>query len=167
MARTVTDAAILLGALAGRDPRDAATSANANSATVDYTRFLALSMTPREQLVEALAAAVGSDQGSTTRVVDDNIRETEVPKISRLPANNGSFRANMTLSEGSADNVAFVRIRDGYLVQELPFTIALTDFRMEHYATGQPKSFESDLVITDPDLASPLKTTIRVNHPFT
>ena len=96
-----------------------------------------------------------------------DLPETEVPKISRLPANNGSFRANMTLSEGSADNVAFVRIRDGYLVQELPFTIALTDFRMEHYATGQPKSFESDLVITDPDLASPLKTTIRVNHPFT
>ena len=58
-----------------------------------------------------------------------DLRETEVPKISRLPANNGSFRANMTLSEGSADNVAFVRIRDGYLVQELPFTIALTDFR--------------------------------------
>ena len=72
----------------------------------------------------------------------------------------------MTLSEGVGDNVAFVRIRDGYLVQELPFTIALKDFRMEHYATGQPKSFESDLVITDPDLAKPIHTTIRVNHPF-
>ena len=96
-----------------------------------------------------------------------DLPETQVAKISRLPSNNGSFRANMTLSEGSADNVAFVRIRDGYLVQELPFTIALTDFRMEHYATGQPKSFESDLVITDPELAAPIKTTIRVNHPYT
>ncbi len=96
-----------------------------------------------------------------------DIPESQVAKISRLPASNSSFRANMTLNEGAGDNVAFVRIRDGYLVQELPFTIALKDFRMEHYATGQPKSFESDLVITDPDLAKPIHTTIRVNHPFT
>ena len=40
MARTVTDAAILLGALSGRDPRDAATSANTSSSNVDYTRYL-------------------------------------------------------------------------------------------------------------------------------
>ena len=40
MARTVTDAAILLGALAGRDPRDAATRRNAMSAGEDYTRYL-------------------------------------------------------------------------------------------------------------------------------
>ncbi|HET7186988.1 MAG TPA: amidase [Gemmatimonadaceae bacterium] len=39
MARTVTDAAILLTALAGVDPRDAATAANRATA-VDYTRFL-------------------------------------------------------------------------------------------------------------------------------
>lgn len=95
-----------------------------------------------------------------------DIPESKVAKVSRLPSTNSSFRANMTLSEGVSDNVAFVRIRDGYLVQELPFTIALKDFRMEHYATGQPKSFESDLVITDPDLTKPIQTTIRVNHPF-
>ena len=91
----------------------------------------------------------------------------EVAKISRLSPSNPSFRANMTLNEGSAGNVAFVRIRDGYLIQDLPFSIALKDFRMENYATGQPKSFESDLVITDPALAQPISTTIRVNHPFT
>ena len=39
MARTVTDAAILLTALAGVDPRDAATATNRATA-VDYTRFL-------------------------------------------------------------------------------------------------------------------------------
>ena len=39
MARTVTDAAILLTALAGVDARDPATAAN-RSTTVDYTRFL-------------------------------------------------------------------------------------------------------------------------------
>ncbi|MDE3151228.1 MAG: amidase [Gemmatimonadota bacterium] len=40
MARTVRDAAILLGAIAGADPRDAATAGNAGHVEADYTRFL-------------------------------------------------------------------------------------------------------------------------------
>jgi amidase len=40
MARTVRDAAILLGALAGVDPRDSTTSASAGKAATDYTKFL-------------------------------------------------------------------------------------------------------------------------------
>jgi len=40
MARSVRDAAILLGALAGVDPRDSATSASAGKAAADYTQFL-------------------------------------------------------------------------------------------------------------------------------
>jgi amidase len=40
MARTVRDAAIVLGALTGLDPRDAATRASAGHASTDYTRFL-------------------------------------------------------------------------------------------------------------------------------
>lgn len=95
-----------------------------------------------------------------------DIPESQVPAISRLSANNGSFRANMTLPEGTSDDVAFVRVRDGYLVQELPFRVALKDFRIEHYATGQPKSFESDIEITDKDLKQPLTKTISVNHPL-
>jgi len=95
-----------------------------------------------------------------------DIPENEVPKISRMTTANLSFRANMTLPEGSNSNVAFMRMRDGYLIQELPFGIALKDFRIEHYATGQPKSFESDLEIIDPELKAPLKHTISVNHPL-
>ncbi len=101
------------------------------------------------------------------RIETQDIPESQVPAISRLSTNNPSFRANMTLPEGTSDNVAFVRVRDGYLVQDLPFRIALKDFRIEHYATGQPKSFESDIVITDPDLKTPLAKTISVNHPLT
>jgi cytochrome c biogenesis protein len=96
-----------------------------------------------------------------------DIPASQVPEVSRLSTINPSFRANMTLPEGSSGNIAFVRVRDGYLVQELPFTVALKDFRMEHYATGQPKSFESDLVIIDPDLETPITKTISVNHPLT
>jgi amidase len=40
MARTVTDAAILLGVLTGVDPRDAATAPSAGVALSDYTKFL-------------------------------------------------------------------------------------------------------------------------------
>jgi amidase len=40
MARTVTDAAILLGALTGSDPEDPATAASRGKALTDYTRFL-------------------------------------------------------------------------------------------------------------------------------
>ncbi|HET8655646.1 MAG TPA: amidase [Longimicrobiaceae bacterium] len=40
MARTVTDAAILLGAIAGADARDDATAASAGRIPPDYTRFL-------------------------------------------------------------------------------------------------------------------------------
>jgi cytochrome c biogenesis protein len=95
-----------------------------------------------------------------------DIATRKVPEESRLGVNNLSFRANMTLPEGERDNVAFVRVRDGYLVQDLPFTVGLKDFRIEHYPTGMPKSFESDIIITDPDLPKPIETTIRVNHPY-
>jgi amidase len=40
MARSVRDAAILLGALAGADSRDSATAANAGKISPDYTQFL-------------------------------------------------------------------------------------------------------------------------------
>jgi amidase len=40
MTRTVADAAVLLGAMTGVDPRDAATAASAGKAHADYTRFL-------------------------------------------------------------------------------------------------------------------------------
>lgn len=100
------------------------------------------------------------------RVETLDIPASQVPEVSRLSIYNPSFRANMTLAEGMSDNVAFVRVRDGYLVQELPFKVALKDFRIEHYATGQPKSFESDLLIFDPELKQPISKTISVNHPL-
>lgn len=95
-----------------------------------------------------------------------DIAASKVPEQSRLGTGNLSFRANMTLPEGERDNVAYVRVRDGYLIQDLPFTVALKDFRIEHYPTGMPKSFESDIVISDQDLAEPIAATVRVNHPF-
>lgn len=91
----------------------------------------------------------------------------EIPAISILPADNLSFRANVDIAEGTQTNLAFIDYKDGYLLQKLPFTIKVNDFRIEHYASGQPKSFESDLSISADGLTEPLRQTISVNHPLT
>ncbi len=72
----------------------------------------------------------------------------------------------MSIPEGKTVNVAFLNIADGYFVQKLPFAIEVLDFRIEHYDSGQPKSFESDLLIHDPDAEQALAETISVNHPL-
>ncbi|MBI5041214.1 MAG: cytochrome c biogenesis protein ResB, partial [Gammaproteobacteria bacterium] len=98
-----------------------------------------------------------------------DIPAAEVPRESWLSVKNPSFRGSITVPEGSTANIAFLQLRDGYLVQPLPFKIELKDFRIEHYETGQPKSFESDLVITangEPNGEPPLAATIAVNHPL-
>lgn len=90
---------------------------------------------------------------------------SQVPPESWLPVENPSFRGSVTVPEGSSANLAFLQLRDGYLVQPLPFTIELKDFRIEHYESGQPKSFESDLLIREQD-QPPVEKTIAVNHPL-
>jgi cytochrome c biogenesis protein len=101
------------------------------------------------------------------KIEDRDIPVSAVPAISRLAASNPSFRGNMTIPEGGRGSVAYLRVRDGYLIQELPFSIALKKFSIEHYATGQPKSFASDVVIFDPARDKPIEATIKVNHPLT
>jgi cytochrome c biogenesis protein len=95
-----------------------------------------------------------------------NLPLPQIPKESRLPVGPQAFRGSVSIPEGRAASVAYLAMRDGYLVQNLPFTIEVKEFRIEHYPTGQPKSFESDLVIHDPDLKKPLEATIAVNHPL-
>ena len=91
---------------------------------------------------------------------------SQIPKESRLAVGPQAFRGSVSIPEGRAASVVYLPMRDGYLVQNLPFTIEVKEFRIEHYATGQPKSFESDLVVHDPDLDAPIEQTIAVNHPL-
>jgi len=107
-----------------------------------------------------------AEMAGRIRVETRDISAAEVPKASRLAPDNASFRGSVTIPEGSRVNLAFINIRDGYLVQDLPFVVELKDFRIEHYVSGQPKSFESDLVIYDEGLDQPIQQTIRVNHPL-
>jgi len=95
-----------------------------------------------------------------------DIPQSQVPAISRLSPSNPSFRGSVQIPEGSSADVAFLNVADGYLVQELPFTVALKEFRIEHYTTGQPKSFESDVELFDRAGNKIREATIAVNHPL-
>ncbi|AFJ02765.1 Cytochrome c-type biogenesis protein Ccs1/ResB [Methylophaga frappieri] len=90
----------------------------------------------------------------------------DIPAQSRLPVGDKAFRGTVSIPEGKSADVVFLPVRDGYLLQALPFRIEVEEFRVEHYPNGQPKSFESDLRIHDPELAAPLEQTIAVNHPW-
>jgi len=95
-----------------------------------------------------------------------DIPQSQVPEISRLSPSNLSFRGSVQIPEGSSADVVFLNVDNGYLVQDLPFTVALKQFRIEHYTTGQPKNFESDLEIFDRSGKKIREATIAVNHPL-
>ncbi len=95
-----------------------------------------------------------------------DIPQSEVPATSRLTPANLSFRGGVTIPEGAGADVIFLNVADGYLVQDLPFDIMLKKFRVEHYPTGQPKSFESDITLIDKATQETVSHTISVNHPL-
>ncbi|WP_310446065.1 cytochrome c biogenesis protein ResB [Thiobacillus sp.] len=95
-----------------------------------------------------------------------DIPQSQVPAISRLGPSNPSFRGSVQIPEGSSADVVFLNVADGYLVQDLPFTVGLKQFRIEHYTTGQPKSFESDIELFDKSGQKIKEATIAVNHPL-
>lgn len=91
---------------------------------------------------------------------------TQVNPKANIDTANNSFRGSVNIPEGKSADVVFLTYKDGYLVQNLPFSIELLDFRVEHYDNGMPKSFESDIILSAPDLAEPIKTTLYVNKPL-
>lgn len=95
-----------------------------------------------------------------------DIPQSQVPPVSRLSPRNPSFRGNITVPEGSSADIVFFNVGEGYFVQDLPFTIALKKFYIEHYTTGQPKDFASDVVLQDKTTGEVIQKTIRVNHPL-
>ncbi|XZG70117.1 cytochrome c biogenesis protein ResB [Chitinibacteraceae bacterium HSL-7] len=96
-----------------------------------------------------------------------DVPQSQIPEQSRLDADNPSFRGNVTVPEGSIADVIFLNSGDGYFVQELPFAIQLKDFHVEHYSTGQPKRFASDIVLIDKKSGKPIKSgTVEVNKPL-
>ena len=90
----------------------------------------------------------------------------EIPQTAWLGPENLSFRGSVNIPEGRESDVLFLPYDDGFLVQKLPFNIEVKDFRIEYYDTGQPKNYQSDLVLTAPELDEPIFQTIEVNRPL-
>lgn len=102
----------------------------------------------------------------TKKIETRDIPQSQVPAISRLAPNNLSFRGSVEVPEGGTADVVFINVADGYLVQDLPFVVKLKDFRIEHYSTGQPKLFESDITLFDRSGKKIRDATIAVNKPL-
>jgi cytochrome c biogenesis protein len=94
-----------------------------------------------------------------------NLPFSEVPDKSQLEKNNFAYRANILLKEGESSSKGLIRKKNGYLVQHLPFKLTLEQFHIEHYSTGQPKSFLSDLIVLKEN-GEQVKKTISVNKPL-
>ncbi|WP_041675025.1 cytochrome c biogenesis protein ResB [Ramlibacter tataouinensis] len=89
----------------------------------------------------------------------------DVPARHRLPAGNPTFRGNLLVAEGAQAGTAILNQSDGILLQELPFSIELKKFIVEHYSTGMPKLFASEIVIHDRETGEKVPARVEVNHP--
>ena len=83
----------------------------------------------------------------------------------RLSASNPTFRGNLVVTEGKTAATAILSQSDGILLQELPFAVELKKFVVEHYSTGMPKLFASDIVIHDLATGQTTPARVEVNHP--
>ena len=89
----------------------------------------------------------------------------DVPPEHRLSERNPTFRGNLMVAEGTQSSTAILNQSDGILLQELPFAIELKKFIVEHYSTGMPKLFASDIVIHDKATGEKTEARVEVNHP--
>lgn len=90
----------------------------------------------------------------------------EIPQTAWMGPENLSFRGSVNVPETQNTDVLFLPYDNGFLVQKLPFNIEVKDFRIEYYDTGMPKNYQSDLVLTSPELDEPITQTIEVNRPL-
>jgi cytochrome c biogenesis protein len=90
---------------------------------------------------------------------------SDVKPEHRLSTSNPTFRANLLVAEGAQSSTAILNQGSGVLIQDLPFSIELKKFVVEHYSTGMPKLFASDIVIHDKTTGEKTPARVEVNHP--
>ncbi|OZB83240.1 MAG: hypothetical protein B7X28_02460 [Halothiobacillus sp. 13-55-253] len=101
------------------------------------------------------------------KVETANIPVSEVPAISKIPVGGlQAFRGTVNIPEHKWGDVVFIGLKDGYVVQNLPFKIFVNKFAIEHYDTGMPKSYMSNVTLTNKETGQEITKTIEVNHPL-
>ncbi len=90
---------------------------------------------------------------------------SDVKPEHRLSPSNPTFRANLLVAEGAQSSTAILNLGKGVLIQDLPFSIELKKFVVEHYSTGMPKLFASEIVIHDKETGAKTPARVEVNHP--
>ena len=90
---------------------------------------------------------------------------SQVPEQHRLPSYNPTFRGNLMVPEGQQAGTALLAQSDGFVLQDLPFSVELKKFIVEYYSTGMPKLFASDIVIHDKETGQATPARVEVNHP--
>ncbi len=161
MARTVADAAILLGAMAGRDKNDAITADAAKNAAKDYTKFLdadglrgarlgvAMQFTTRPELKEYFQPFVDRLKEAGAVVINISF----APDYSKIAAE----RTDVLLYEFKADlnkylatrGAKYKTLEDLIKFNEENKEKELTKFGQELFVQAQTKSDLSDRGYTD------------------
>lgn len=96
----------------------------------------------------------------------ETARVADIPQKHKLEISNPSYRANLYIPEGQQSSVAYINGANGGLLQELPFSVKLKQFKVDYYSTGMPKLFSSEVLVTDLKTGKEQEALIKVNEPF-
>jgi cytochrome c biogenesis protein len=84
-------------------------------------------------------------------IADVQARAPPVRAQPHLPRQPAGGRGHAVVS------TAILNQSDGILLQELPFAVELKKFIVEHYSTGMPKLFASEIVIHDKETGEKIR----------
>lgn len=90
----------------------------------------------------------------------------QIPEQHKLSLSNPTFRGSIAIPEGMSGSTVVIQQPKGVLLQELPFTIQLNQFKVDYYSTGMPKLFSSEVEIKDHETGKSFPATVQVNHPL-
>ena len=174
MARTVTDAAIILGALTGEDPRDKTTAQSRGKSYTDYTRFLDNKNGLKGMRIGVARKHFGFNQHVDELMDDllsvirqlgaDDVSPTDIPTSgkfddSELDVLLYEFKANLNAYLKSLGASTTIRS----LKELIDFNESKPDFEMPYFGQDLFKKAEAKGPLTDPKYLQAL----RKNHLLT
>jgi amidase len=171
MARTVRDVAILLGAMAGPDPKDSATEASNGKAVADYARFLDSAglkgarlgvvrsfMGPNPHLAKAFSAALDVLKTAGAELVDP-------VEISTSAYDDAEFE--VLLYEFKTDLHAYLAVRGGPvkdLESLIAFNEAHADKELIYFGQQILQQAKGKGPLTEPAYLKALETCRRLSR---